>query len=300
MKRKYIGMLIMALAASMLASATILMKIIPQETRLPPEHVAIWRFTIAAPLLWLITLLRKTPRLKVIDRPLSLMGLGAVYAVASFSALFALDRLPSSLYVIIVFIYPSVVVLISLVMGKAVPKLYWLGLPLTFVGLFLVVYKFGSSLSIDLIGFLISIVNALAIVIYMMLSEKLLENRQDKLLSTNWVMAGAMAAGLLMIPFFGLTTPDSATGWILLISLGVFGTMLPIVAINYALQLMGAARGSVIMTLQPVLAVLISTIFLGEVLTFQQWVGGVLVIAAIVMLQLSGDRSKKSISSNSI
>ncbi|MEA3327505.1 MAG: DMT family transporter, partial [Chloroflexota bacterium] len=99
--------------------------------------------------------------------------------------------------------------------------------------------------------------------------------------------------------FFGLSTPVSTIGWILLFSLGVFGTMLPILAINYALQLMGAARGSVIMTLQPVLAVLISTIFLGEVLTLQQWVGGILVIAAIVMLQLSADSSKKSNSSNS-
>ena len=95
-------------------------------------------------------------------------------------------------------------------------------------------------MSIDLIGFLITIVNALAIVVYMLLSEKLLENRQDKLLSTNWVMVDAMVAGLLMIPFFALSTPVSAIGWILLFSLGVFGTMLPILAINYALQLMGA------------------------------------------------------------
>ncbi|MEA3327504.1 MAG: EamA family transporter, partial [Chloroflexota bacterium] len=134
MKREYLGMIIMALAASLLASATVLMKIIPQETRLFPEHVAIWRFSIAAPILWLTTLFRKAPRKKIIDRPLSLIGLGAVYAVASFSALFALARLPSSIYVIIVFIYPSVVVLISLIMGKVVPKLYWLGLPLTFIG----------------------------------------------------------------------------------------------------------------------------------------------------------------------
>lgn len=293
MKKKTIGMLLMALSAFMLAYAIILMKIIPQVTRLLPGHVAIWRFSIAAPLLWLIAWFRRSSSRSIPDQPVKLLGLGGVYAVASFSALFALDRLPSSLYVIIVFMYPSLVVLYALILGKAVPKFYWLGLPMTLIGLFLVAFEFGSDISVDLVGLFITLINAVAMAIYMIWSENLLSNSRNRSSSTTWVLTGGMLFGLIMIPFFGLQTPESTIGWILLLALGIFGTLLPILVINYALQLMGAARGSVILTLQPILAVLFSTIFLDEVLAVQQWLGGILVIVAILMFQLSADRNGK-------
>jgi drug/metabolite transporter (DMT)-like permease len=46
----------------------------------------------------------------------------------------------------------------------------------------------------------------------------------------------------------------------------------------------------VILTLQPVLAVLISTAFLGETLVLQQWLGGLLVVLAIILLQRCPNR----------
>jgi drug/metabolite transporter (DMT)-like permease len=72
--------------------------------------------------------------------------------------------------------------------------------------------------------------------------------------------------------------------------LSVFSTALPILITNYALQLLGAARGGVIVSLQPVLTVLFSTLFFNETLSALQWVGGGLVVVAVVILQLSPDK----------
>jgi len=67
---------------------------------------------------------------------------------------------------------------------------------------------------------------------------------------------------------------------------------------NIGLQLLGAARGSVIITVQPVITVLMAVIFLDEVLTGQQWIGGLLVVIAVVVLQLSQDRKSQGIQVN--
>ena len=299
MKRYQTGFLLMILAATMLAFATLLMKQIPQITILLPKDVAIWRFSIATPLLWLFYFLKQGSNKKLPGSPWRFLGLGCAYALANFCAVFALARLASSLYVIIVFIYPSLVVLFSLLTGGRVPKLYWLGLPLTLIGLLLITNQLGSDLVVNPLGLVITVLNAVAMATYFILSERLFRNINQKFLGTNWVMTGAMIAGLLMIPFLQVQTPGSVLGWLYLISLSIFGTLIPILAMNFGLQLVGAARGSVVITLQPILTVLISTIFLGERLSILQWIGGILVITAVVMLQLSPDKGNKPVSSKS-
>ena len=292
MKTKIFGFLILLLAAIGLASSTILMKTIPQIAILDPSHVSIWRFVIAGVSFWVVTLIFQPKKILQKGIPFKFLFLGAVFGVAGFSAVFALDYLPSSLYIIILYIFPSLVVLYTLIAGKPVPRLIWLGLPLTFLGLFLTVFDFGSLLVIDPIGFLITILNALTTGTYFILSERFFQGRESKSRGTLWMLTGALVFGLLWIPFMGLRTPGSLLGWLLILILGIFGTLLPLLLINVGLQLTGAARGSVIVSLQPVFAVLFSTLFLGERLTRQQWLGGVLVVAAVILLQLSDDRHK--------
>jgi drug/metabolite transporter (DMT)-like permease len=284
----------MVVSAIGLAFGTILMKIIPQQTSLSPADIAIWRFAIAAPLTWLVLIFRKTSRRHVSGPLWRFLGLGVVYSMANFCAVFALERLLSSLYVIIVYIYPSLVVLFSLIFGKSVPRLYWLGLPLTFLGLVLAAYEFGQTFSVDAVGFLLTILNAFAMAAYLILSESAFRNVEGRLAGTRWVLTGAMTTGIVMIPFLGCQAPDSWIGWILLLSLSILGTLIPILSMNIGLQFVGAARGSVIITLQPVLTIVLSTLFLHDTLTLQQWVGGAMVIAAVILLQRSPDREGKS------
>jgi len=283
------------IAAVGLASATLFMEVILNMTSLKPPHVSVWRFVIAGSFIWIISVFQHSKDEKQEGRPVKFLSLGAVFGVAGFSAIFALNLLPSSIYVIILYIYPSLIVLYSLIVGKPVPKLIWLGLPMTFLGLFLTVFNFDSRLAIDPVGFVITIINSLAICVYFILSERIFSGIQSKLPGTRWMLTGSMVFSLLWIPFLGLRTPSSMLGWLLLIGLGIFGTMVPILLVNVGLQLIGAARGSVIVSLQPVFAVIFSTLFLGESLTTQQWLGGFLVVAAVVLLQLSADRKDSDV-----
>ena len=293
MKEKQLGIITMVIASLGLGISVLFMKVIPDFTGMPPQHVAIWRFSIATPLLWLILKLQRPSKRLIPDRPMRFLLLGLVFSIASFSAIFSLQRLSSSVYVILVNIYPSLVVIFALLTGKSVPKSFWLGLPLTLIGIFLTSYEFGAALTIDPIGMIITMVNALALVVYMVLSEKAFTNMDDPFLGTTGVMSGAFMVGILLIPVLGVSTPNTLQGWIYLVSFSVFGTLMPILCMNISLGLLGAARGSVIVTLQPVLTVIMAMIFLNETLSLQQWFGGGLVILAIVLLQRSPDRPGK-------
>jgi len=290
MNKKYLGIFAMLISAIGLGIGVILTKLILEYTNIPAQHVPIWRFSIAAPALALILAFRKQPKRMVPNHPWWFLGLGSIFSVAGFSAVFALQRLPSSIYVIILYIYPSLIVLYALLKGSVVPRLFWLGLPLTLLGLVLISIEFGSDLAIDPMGFVITLVNACAIAIYMIISEKAFKAVEDQLSATLGVMTGAMLIGLLLIPVLGISTPSTLRGWVLLVSFSIFGTLMPLLAMNIGLRLITAARGSVIITVQPVLNVLLAMLLLKESLTLQQWFGGALVIIAVVLLERSPDR----------
>ena len=279
----------MAVSAIGLAIATIMMKVLPAEANMTPGQIAVWRFLIAAPLMWLILWIRKGEARVVPAQTPRLLLLGGIYSMASLLALTSLNRLPSSIYVIIVFFYPSLIVVYHLIRRQPVPRLWWLGLPLTLVGLVLTVSHFGQPVTVDAIGILLTILNGLAMAIYMLWSEKVFSGVSDRQLGSTWVMTGAMAVGLLLIFLFGFKTPDTVKGWAMLFTLGIVGTLIPIFAMNVGIQMLGSARSSMISTLQPVVTVLISMIFLQEVLSTTQWIGGIMVIFAILLLQRSPD-----------
>jgi len=293
MKEKQLGIITMVIASLGLGIAVLFMKVIPDLTGMPPQHVAIWRFTIATPILWFILKVKNPKKRLMPDHPWLFLTLGLVFSAASFSAIFALQRLSSSIYVILIYIYPSLVVIYALLTGGRVPKLFWLGLPLTMLGLFLTSFEFGAALAIDSIGLVITLINALVLVAYMVLSEKAFTDMENPLSGTTGVMSGAFMVGLLLIPILGISSPDTIRGWLYLVSFSIFGTLMPIMGMNISLGLLGAARGSVIITLQPIFTVLMAMFFLNETLSFQQWIGGGLVILAIVLLQRSPDRPGK-------
>jgi drug/metabolite transporter (DMT)-like permease len=293
MNKRLLGLIAMLIAALGLAIAVILMKVLPAYTNMLPQHVAIWRFTIAAPILWLFLSLKRQPKRVIPDHPWWFLVLGVIFSVASFSAVFALQRLSSSIYVIIFYIYPSLVVFYALITGGTVPRLFWLGLPLTLLGLVLTSFEFGAALAIDPIGLLITLVNAAALAAYMIISEIAFKRAGDQISGTNGVMTGAMLVGLLLIPILGIDTPDTIQGWGLLVIFSIFGTLMPILAMSVGLNLLTAARGSVIITVQPVLNVLLAMLLLNETLSLQQWIGGGLVITAVILLERSPDRLQK-------
>lgn len=86
--------------------------------------------------------------------------------------------------------------------------------------------------------------------------------------------------------------PPAAWGWIFYI--GVGGTILPFGLYYEGINRIRSTRASITSTLEPIMAGVFSFAFLGEVMAPLQLLGGVLVLAAVVLLQLRHEHDEKA------
>jgi drug/metabolite transporter (DMT)-like permease len=285
------GSIFMLLAALGFSLSVILMRVMTQSMSMPIYQIGIWRFLIAGSLIWFVDIFRTENAQLPKNRLVSLIGLGLIFSISGFSALSALDKIPSSIYIIIIYIYPSLVVLFALLRHRPVPGLVWIGLPMSFIGLVLTAYHPGQSISVNPIGLTMTLINACARAIYFILGESIFDGVKNRFSGTIWVITGTTLVSLVLIPFLGLTLPSTSREWIMLLTYSILGTLMPILSMNIGLQLLGAARSSVMITIQPVITILMSVLFLNEILSFRQWMGGLLVIFANLVLQISPKRN---------
>ncbi|MEU0554881.1 DMT family transporter [Dactylosporangium sp. NPDC006015] len=86
-------------------------------------------------------------------------------------------------------------------------------------------------------------------------------------------------------PFLGWHTPSSV-GWhvvLSIVSLGVFGTGLAYVLYNRLIADIGATGASAVNYLVPFISLILSAVFLGEAITWNVLVGGVVIVASILL-----------------
>ena len=62
--------------------------------------------------------------------------------------------------------------------------------------------------------------------------------------------------------------------------------MLPVFALNAGIRKLGSTRAAIIATFEPLLTAVLALIFIGEVLLPIQWLGGAMIIASVIVLQL--------------
>ena len=72
----------------------------------------------------------------------------------------------------------------------------------------------------------------------------------------------------------------------LLGGVAILGTVLPVFAVNFALQRIGAAQASLVSTVEPILSMILSMLILGEVIFALQWLGAALIVGSVIILQL--------------
>jgi drug/metabolite transporter (DMT)-like permease len=102
----------------------------------------------------------------------------------------------------------------------------------------------------------------------------------------------AYASGFGSILWWVLNPPQaffavkySGLTWLAFVYLALFGTTLPFVLYFESLKRMEASRVSITSTLEPVVAGVVAYFFVGETMEFLQIIGGILVLAGIVLLQ---------------
>ncbi len=259
-----------------------------------PLDVLLWRFALAVPIIWLT--IRFLPRPSAL-RPLPwqrLFSMGLLFGVVAMSAFFALQRLPVALYTVLIYTYPTMVALGSLLFGERLSGLGWLSLGLTLVGVALTVPNLFTGLTgIDPFGVLLVFINAVSYATYILLSGRILRGVDDLARASAWSMTGSLifaliaAAVLSQTPVGGASLPPNLNAWLGLAGLAVVATVIPIFAFYAGMKSIGSAQAAIISMIEPVLTLIWAWLLRGEGLTSLQLLGGFFILGSVFMLQVS-------------
>lgn len=247
-----------------------------------------WRFTFAAAFLWVVVLVGKRP-LPRPAWPVLLLGIAGFSPQAGLYFL-TLRYLDPGITSVLLYTYPSFVILLGFVLWKKRPsKVQLAALALSLAGCLVAFWKGGQYPAMGIgLGFAVG----LSYAAYLVASERVLAG-VDPISGTALVMS--VAAGVywtVAAVSGGVKLPDTGAAIGGLACIAIFATVVPIVTLFSSMGLIGAADTSLVSTLEPVLTILLSAMFLRERLGPAQLAGAALVVAAVLLLGLSESRKR--------
>ena len=206
--------------------------------------------------------------------------LGAVaYAVQAFLFYAALQHGSPGAVSLLFYTYPVLVLLIA-VAFRLKPWAWTAAVSavLSVVGAAILIST-GRSIIVDATGVVLALSSSVCVAIYLFANQRFLP-RSSALVVSAWVSAGVATSTLLMSVITGTQGSVSASAWLWLVVSGIttgLGNALMYVALAH----LGAPATSVILSMQSVVAVVGSDLFLGERVTTGQVVGGAGILAAV-------------------
>lgn len=294
-----LGATLVALAAMLFATKGIFAKQL-YALGVDVEALVTIRATLALPLFWIFAL-RRESLAAICATPWRAIavagGVGALcYYVGALLDFFALTLIDASIERVLIFSYPAMVVLFVSVRDRQAPGLRVLAaVGLTYVGIFFTMGGFDlAELRANLVGALLVIGSALTYAIYFLVSERYTR----EIGSARFTLFAMTAAPLcLLIHFFA--SEDAVTeltairpaAWLLLAALSVLCMFLPALFQAEGVRRIGAQRGAVLSTVGPPTTALLAWALLGERLSGWQWLGVVMIVVGILVLDLSRVKS---------
>lgn len=212
-------------------------------------------------------------------RPLLLGAIG--YALESSLFYSALQRGTAAAVALLFYVYPGIVTVAELSVGRIRPTPRLLGaLGLSVAGTALIVVT-GGDVSISAAGVVFALASALSFAVYLLVSGRAVV-RTDPMVNGAWVAAGAsLSLTVQGLATGGLRAPGD-DAWLMLLN-GV-ATAAAFSLMFAALGRLGASRTAVVMTLEALSGVVLAALFLGEVLGPVQVAGGAAILTATVLI----------------
>ena len=217
---------------------------------------------------------------------LALLG-GVGYATQSLSYFFALTVASASLVALLLYVYPAMVTLIAAaVLGDRLSPAKVGAVVLALVGTVFTIGQLGGGRPL---GIALGLLSAVAYAVYILVGSQVTPRVGAIPATTVVVLAAATTLSVITI-VRGPQFPQSATGWLAIGGLALVSTVLAITTFFAGLERVGPAEASTISTVEPVVTVGLAAVVLGETISPGQLVGGVLIVAAVLVLARAGRR----------
>lgn len=249
------------------------------------------RFVLAALLFWAIVAGRarvrgRLPRMRR-RAVLACLGLGGIGYAAQAGLFFsALEHIDASLASLLLYTYPALVFCGAVALRREhVTRAKALALALASAGAALVLLG-GGTHGLEATGVALALGAGASYATYILVAETVIR-RLDPLLLSALIATGAAATFLVVGGARGALQYTSE-GWLWIAALATLCTVLPIVTFMMGMKRVGSSTASIVSTFEPVVTVGLAVALYDETLGALQVLGGVLVLAAVIALQLRG------------
>ncbi len=238
---------------------------------------------------------KKTLRLSSFDEAWKIIALSLLRATTSITLLIGYANISSGISSTINFMYPVIVALCMMIFFGE--KRTWVDL-VAIIGSFFGVYLLASGDSIiveggnTVLGLVCSLISAFSFAAYYIVMKQVKADKIEVVKFTTWIM---MLSAFYFIAcafiFEGkLSIASGWNNWLNILGLGLWATMVSNITGVKAIRRIGPTLTSILGALQPLTAVILGVIFLGEHL-YMRSVAGItfilLAVSVIVMHQQS-------------
>jgi drug/metabolite transporter (DMT)-like permease len=249
------------------------------------------RFVLAAGLFWALVLAggsgQEVRALAGRDIGVGLAMGGCGYALQAGCYFAALERIDASLLSLLLYTFPAIVAGAAVALGRErMDGRRLAALGLAFGGLGLVVAGAGAG-ALDPVGAALGLGAAVVYSTYILVSDGIVARVRPRVLAA-LVCTGAAASLTVGSALLGELRPGelTAAGWGWLACLAVVSTVASISLFFAGLRRVGPTTASILATVEPLVTVLLAFLVFGETLGVVQVVGGGLVLAAVLVLQV--------------
>lgn len=255
------------------------------------ESVLFFRYGFAVLLLGAYLVLRRQSFGVSRKQATVLLLLGALYTASSVCLFESYRYIASGLATTLVFLYPALVAVI-MVFLRVVPSLpVWVAIFATFAGVAFMTYG-GSEGSLNPLGVTLAIGSALAYALFIVVinRSRAIKDVSDTLLTFYTLCVGAVFfMTRILISGHDVTAGISGAGaWLNLIGLALLPTVVSTATLAVATRNIGATKASVLGVFEPITAILVGAVALGETLTANIIVGiSVSVVAVTFMIAMT-------------
>ncbi|HYN69944.1 MAG TPA: DMT family transporter [Candidatus Eisenbacteria bacterium] len=271
-------------------------------------HVLLaWRFFIGAALAWGWVLLNARSRAalrRMSGRAIAVaVALGVLYTGNSTTYFAGLESVSASLAALIVYIYPALVAVISLQIGQPLQgRRAWGALALALAGVALAVGNIESGSAPRAAGLILIALSPVIYSVWIVLSARLSGEGRTGVGADADARVDPLAAGAVMLSATAATFWISALAlgqpvtpaqipqgaWFGLAGVGVVSTFVAVLAFYAGAHRIGAARASIVSTVEPIWTIALASLLFGESLGPLQLLGGAMILVGVVIAQTGG------------
>jgi len=216
------------------------------------------------------------------------------YYVSAYVNFLGLEYVSASLERILLFIYPTFVLLINAFLVKRkVSGMQWLALMITYAGIMVAFTKhFEAHQQKNIVlGAFLVILSGLTYSFYLVGSDKLI-GKLGTTRFTSWAMLSALVPTLIHGYFYnGLDIFSFPTEvYVIALSMAIFSTVLPTFMFSAGIKRVGSGNASIIASIGPIFTIVLATLFLNEPIWFEQIIGTFLVLTGVFLVSWKGKK----------